>query len=222
VWMLCLRRGLSARAVSLRATGCADDGVAMFYSPRFYRILRVLLLVTACIVASFAGAGVLGWAAPSGTPPPDPESFLAGGAALSLLFAWVAWLVWVVVEIACRRVARGRLVLRPDGIYHRSFTFEHFAPWHAVVDVSARQFRDPVIVVRAFPTEDTRIRRTSWLGNQQEFKLLPFLAVRGRSLAVDPAVAYHALRYYHAHPEARAELGTFAGEQRIRSGNLLD
>lgn len=55
-----------------------------------------------------------------------------------------------------------------------------------------------------------------------EFTFLPSVVVNGRRLAVDPAVVYHALRYYHAHPEMRAELLTPAGVQRIRSGRLLD
>jgi hypothetical protein len=222
LWVVHRRRRLPSKVISLQASGSADDGIAMFYSSRFCRLLRALLLATVCVVATFAGAVILGWAAPSPTSPPDADSFLVGGAVLSLLVTWAVWMVWVVVEIAGRRVARGRLVLSPDGIYHRSFTFEHFAPWHAVVDVSARHHGNPLILVRAFPTDDTLVRRTAWLGKQSEFALLPFLVVRCRSLAVDPAVAYHALRYYHAHPEARGELRTVAGEQRIRSGDLLD
>jgi hypothetical protein len=73
----------------------------------------------------------------------------------------------------------------------------------------------------AAPNTDTMIRRRKWSFKQQEFTLLPHFSVRGWSLAVDPALLYHALRYYHAHPEARAELGTEAGLRRVRSGDLL-
>jgi hypothetical protein len=89
-------------------------------------------------------------------------------------------------------------------------------PWHAVIDVAAENsYFGPTIKVRALP-EDARIRRRTW-GRWRESLRPSFFAVYGRALAVDPAVAYHALRYYHAHPRARAELITPAGEQRIRS-----
>lgn len=222
LWMLRRRRCMPTRKVALRATGSDYDGVAIFYSTRFYHLLRTLLLVTVVIVAGYGAGGILGWLTPPSTPPSDATAALTGGAALCVLLAWVAWSVWVVVEVARGRVVRGRLVLRPDGIYHCSFTFEHFVPWHAVVDVSAKEFRGPAIVVTAFPTEDTRLRRITRVGKQEESILPPSLVVCGHSLAVDPAVAYHALRYYHAHPEARTELLTRAGEHRIRSGSLPD
>jgi hypothetical protein len=60
----------------------------------------------------------------------------------------------------------------------------------------------PLIVVRAPPSQNARARRTSWVGKQEEYQLLPNVVVRGRSLAVDPALLYHALRYYFGHPEA--------------------
>lgn len=222
LWMARGRRRQPPSAVSLEGRGSVDAGIAISYSSRFCHLLRPLLLVSTGIVVGFAAGGVMGRLAPFGTPAPDAASSVAGGAALCLLVVWAAWVVWVAAQIAGRRVARGRLVLRPDGIYHRTFTFEHFAPWPAVVDVHAGNHGFPVIVVRAFPTEHTRVRRTAWLGKQPEFSLLPFLVVRCRWLAIDPAIAYHALRYYHAHPEARGELRTAAGAQRIRSGDLLD
>lgn len=217
--MLRLRRRGSSKAVSLHATGSPYDGVAISYSSRVYRLFRPFLLVTGVIVAGYAAGSALGFGLPPSGPPAGVAA-LTGGAAVCLLLAWVAWLLWVVVEIADGRVVRACLVLCPGGIYHRSYTFEHFVPWHAVVDVCARELRGPAIVVRALPADGTYVRRTNRLGRQQEFKLLPFLVVPGRSLVVDPAVAYHAVRYYEAHPEAREELLTSAGEQRVRSGQL--
>jgi len=46
-------------------------------------------------------------------------------------------------------------------------------------------------------------------------------AIRGVSLSVDPALAFHALRYYHANPDARAELDTDAAVRRVRAGAVL-
>jgi hypothetical protein len=221
LWIVHVWRRVPSRAISLQATGAGYDGVAISYRRRFWWMIRTLALVNAVVVAGYAAGGVLGWMTSTSAAPPDMAS-LTGGAALCLLLTWVVWVLWVVAEIVGGRIVRGRLVLRDDGIYHRSFTFEHFVPWHAVVDVSPTEFRDPVIVVRAVPTEETRVRRTAWVGTQQEYKLLPFVVVRARLLAVNPAVVYHALRYYHAHPEVRAELRGPAGEQRVKSGNVLN
>jgi hypothetical protein len=220
LWIAHVWRRVPSRAISLRATGSGNDGVAVPCRSRISWMIRTLVLVNAVLVAAYATGGALGWMTSASGAPPDIAS-LTGGAALCLLLTWAVWVLWVVVELAGGRIVRGRLVLRDDGVYHRSYTFEHFVPWHAVVDVSPTEFREPVIVVRAVPTEETCVRRTARAGAQQEYKLLPFIVVRARSLAVNPALVYHALRYYHAHPEARAELRGPAGEQRIRRGNVL-
>jgi hypothetical protein len=44
----------------------------------------------------------------------------------------------------------GRLVLAPDGVYHRSQTFEHFVPWHAMSGVVAVAGRIPILVIDAY------------------------------------------------------------------------
>lgn len=48
------------------------------------------------------------------------------------------------------------------------------------------------------------------------------MTVQAGNLAVDPALVYHALGYYLTHPEARTELATDVGVQRIRTGDLGD
>ena len=133
----------------------------------------------------------------------------------------MTWIVLVVI-VPRRRIVRGRVVLSPAGVFHRSLGFEHFVPWYAVFAVAAEEAGSPLVVAKAFPSEATRVRRTTRVAKQQEYQLIPYLVVRGRWLAVDPALLYHTLRYYHAHPEARSELATEAGLRRIRGGNPLD
>ncbi len=55
-----------------------------------------------------------------------------------------------------------------------------------------------------------------------ELVLLVHVLLPGRGLAVRPLLLYYAVRYYHEHPEARAELGGEEGVQRIRRGELHD
>jgi hypothetical protein len=64
-------------------------------------------------------SGLLAAVSPPPVSPPDAGT-LSAAAGVMLLLVWAGWLVWVVAEIARGRVARGRLVLTPDGVYHRN------------------------------------------------------------------------------------------------------
>ncbi|MGH3937531.1 MAG: hypothetical protein ACRDTG_02685 [Pseudonocardiaceae bacterium] len=204
VWLLRTRRRLSPRTVTLHTTGSAEDGVLIAYSGWLYRWLATMMLLTFAVLAGIVLSGLTGWVIPPFTSPPGVVSVV-------LLSATELYCLWILLEMASGQLAHGRVALSPQGIHHRSLTFEHGVPGYAVNAVSAEDLNGPVIVAKAFPSDHTRVRKTSWVGKQQEFQLLPYLAVRGRSLAVDPAVLYHALRYYHAHPEDRPELATDAG-----------
>lgn len=59
----------------------------------------------------------------------------------------------------------------------------------------------------------------SWLGRTDFFRRRRTRIEVGY-LAVNPALAFYALRFYHRHPELRSELGTQAGLERLRSGDL--
>lgn len=213
-WLLRTRRRASPKAITLRSTGSAEDGVRIAYSGFLYRWLATMMPLTAAVLAGVVLSGLTGWAIPLFSSPPSVVTVV-------VLSAAGLYCLWIVIELAGGRLARGWVVLSPQGIHHRSLTFEHFAPWCAVHTVSAEDANGPLIVAKASPAEHTRVRRTSWAGKQQEFESLPSVAVRGRSLAVDPAMLYYALCYYHSHPEARLELATDAGWQRIRTANLL-
>jgi hypothetical protein len=215
--MLLPRRRLSARSVSRETTGSGHDGIAIFYSARLYFLIATIMFATFVLTAAYALGGMLEWEMRHFDPATNVVDIILFGA-LAVICLW-----FFIGVVSGRLVGgRARLVLSPDGIYHRSYTFEHFVPWRTVFAVSAEEFRGPLIVARTFESKEIRTRRTIWARLQDESGYLPDLMVRGRQLAVDPAVAYHALRYYYAHPEARAELLTPDGEQRIRSGSLLD
>jgi hypothetical protein len=209
------RRPGSPRSVALQATGSNYEGVTISFSARLYNGVTAIMLMGSAFLALYATGGIMKWKMPPFVPRP-------GVISVALSVAGALFCLWLFTEFATGRIAKGYLTLTPGGIYHRSHTFDHFVPWDTVLDVSAVEFHSgQFIAVNALPSGDTRVRRTHWIGKQEEFRLLPFLVVRARSLAADPAVAYHALRYYFAHPEARAELLMPAGEQRIRSGNLF-
>ncbi len=213
--LLRTRRHVPPTAITLGKMGSAENGVVIAYSGWLYGRLAILILLTFAAFTGLALSGLAGWSVPTFSSAPGVVSTVIFSAA-GLYF------LWIVVDMASGRLARGRVGLSPDGIYHRSLTFEHFVPWHAVNTISAEDISGPLIVTKVAASDHTQVRRTSWIGKQQEFKLLPYGAVRARSLEVDPAVLYHTLRYYHAHPGARPELATDAGLRRIRTGDLLE
>ncbi|PZS10788.1 MAG: hypothetical protein DLM55_03075 [Acidimicrobiales bacterium] len=213
--LLRTRRQMSPTAITLGKTESTEDGVVIAYSGWLYSCLAMLILLTLVVLTDLVLSGLAGWQLPLFRSPPGVVSTVISS-------AFGLYFLWIVIDMVSGRLARGRVVLSPDGIYHRSLTFEHFAPWHAVYTISAEDAGVPLIVAKVSPCNHTRIHRTSWVGTQQEFKLLPSAAVRAPSLEVDPAVLYHALRYYHAHPEARPELATEAGVRRIQTGDLLE
>lgn len=72
-------------------------------------------------------------------------------AVLAVTLGWIG--------VVFLRLAPGRLVLTPDGIYHRSLTFEHYVPWFTVYAFSAETGDTPMLAIKANPSDGTRLRR---------------------------------------------------------------
>jgi hypothetical protein len=134
-------------------------------------------------------------------------------ACLGLALGWVLFTVL--------RLAPGAVILTPAGIHHRGLTFTYVVPWHAIYAVVAGWSGTPVIVVKATPSPDLRLRRYAGRIGPRELRLVPFLVVRAYWLATDPVLVYHALSFYYEHPESRAELSTSEALDRIRTGRGL-
>lgn len=118
------------------------------------------------------------------------------------------------------RLAPGRLVLTPAGVYQRSQFHEHFVPWDAaaVVGIGALQAGLPVLVVDAYESPASRARPIHrWL-TSYEMKVLPFLAVYAYRLGGNAVAAYGTLGFYLGNPGHRAELGTEAALLRLTAG----
>ncbi len=118
------------------------------------------------------------------------------------------------------KITRGMVALTPQGVYHQSWVFRSFAPWEGILSVRALEVDGPLIELDVAANSGYWFHRTSRLWKQEELAAVPNLAIRGRWLSVDPALLYHALRYYHQHPEARGELDGHDGVQRLREAAL--
>lgn len=135
---------------------------------------------------------------------------------------FAVYFLLTLVSVIRGGLARGRLVLSPDGVYHRSWMFEVYAPWSAIwwvrpVDGGRG---GPWVRLLTHPDAELRSRRTSRMWNQIEYKELPSVVVPAQQLPLDPAVLYHGLHFYAANPAMRAELGDRRGVERFREGNF--
>jgi hypothetical protein len=200
------RRRRSGRRGTLTAAPDGAWGVTFTYSAWSYYWVTALLVMSELVVLAVTMGAAL--------------SATAWGAVTAVVGSVVAILVgWFLVTML--RLAPGKIILSPSGVYHRSLTSTHLIPWHAIVAVFAGWLGTPIIAVKAIPSEDTRVRRYMGRFRSGEVQFLPIMVVRTLWLATDPTTVYHALSFYCSHPELRAELGTPDALDRISSGRAV-
>lgn len=148
----------------------------------------------------------------------------AGNPALDIqavvCLGFVGYLSWLFIEVGRKRLTTGAVVLTPQGVYHRSWAFDSFLPWDQTVSVSAHDLDGQVICVVAYDNSRPQFNRRSKMWKQSEYKRAPNTVIRGMYLSIDPAMALHVIRYYHASPGARAELGSESALRRVQSGDM--
>jgi len=112
------------------------------------------------------------------------------------------------------------LRLAPDGVYYYTWFGSCFFAWDWIREIRPHGGKGLAVdlVVRE-PIQRPVNPEENWLGRTGFFRRRRTRIEVGY-LAVNPAVAFYALRFYHRHPELRSELGTEAGLERLRSGDL--
>lgn len=83
---------------------------------------------------------------------------------------------WFLVTVL--RLAPGEVTVSPAGVFHRSLTHIHFVPWYAITEVEARWLGSPIIAVKAYPSEDTGVRRYMGRFGTGELRFLPIMVIR--------------------------------------------
>ncbi len=211
------RLGLRRRSSSRVFLSCRDEpegtGTVIGYSFAVWLTYWAMAVVCLAGFAFLTAVSVLGLLT---------ESFgsLSAVVAVGLFGGVTCYLLCFCFHGLRGKLARGSVALSPHGVFHRSWSFRSYAPWDSVIAVDAAEMDGPLISLIATSDGGAWFERTSRLWKQEEMALAPSLAIRGRWLSVDPALLYHALRYYHAHPEARAELASTAGVQRLQQARL--
>jgi hypothetical protein len=185
---------------TLTTTPNGTTGVRFGYSGWSYYWTTAILVLTELVVLLVALGAAL-------------SATLVGAVVAVVLGVLVLWMGWFLVTML--RQAPGSLIVSPTGVEHRGLTSTCFIPWYAVVAVSADWLGTPIIAVKAFPSADTRVRRYLGRFGSGELSFWPIMVIRTGWLASDPTLVYHALSFYHAHPELRSELATPQALKRI-------
>ncbi len=129
----------------------------------------------------------------------------------------IGYLAWVAIAMGRGTVTRGWLALAHDRVAHRGWGTTTVVRWDDVGVVAANSVKLNSFIVLAVPRgSDTYRVVHSRAAQGPEDNLKPHLAVRPRLLMIDPAVLLSALRFYHAVPEARAELADGRAIERIQ------
>jgi hypothetical protein len=213
------RRG-HLRLETVRVGGRPERGVVVPYSGVR---TAVVLGATACLALAMLGLVVFADAFaddPGASPWPVR---LVGG--VGVVFFGVGG--FMVARRGWGR--RWRVLLTPSAVVIAMGGARTVVPWAAIQQVRATEVTtsvrgatvsEPLVGI---DLSDPRAISTGPL----ERLLLPLnrhlaadITLPIRTLDIDPPLLYEALRYYHQHPEARAELATQDGLARMRGGQL--
>jgi hypothetical protein len=124
---------------------------------------------------------------------------------------------------------RWRLLLTPSAVIIAAGGARTVVPWEAIQQVQATQVtthvrgvgvREPLIGLDVSNLDAIQTGRLERLLLPLSRQLGADLALPIRTLDIDPPLLYQALRYYHQHPQARAELTTPEGLARVQHGQF--
>jgi hypothetical protein len=124
---------------------------------------------------------------------------------------------------------RWQVLLTPSAVVIVAGDARTVVPWKAIRQVQATEVttyvrgfavREPLLGIQVRDPEAIQTGLLERLLLPLNRRLGADLALPIRTLAIDPRLLYHVLRYYHQHPQARVELATQAGLARVRRGQL--
>jgi hypothetical protein len=122
-----------------------------------------------------------------------------------------------------------RLLLTPSAVVIAAGGARTVVPWEAIKQVRATEVttyvrgvtvREPLVGIDLGDLEAIQTGPLERLLLPFQRRLAADIALPVRTLDIDPQLLYEALRYYHQHPRARAELATQDGLARIRHGRF--
>jgi hypothetical protein len=212
------RRG-RLRLATLRLGDRYQRGVVVPYAG-----LQTALVGAATACMALASLGLVVFADAFADPGASPWPPRLLGAAGVVVFGLAA-------SMGARRGwgRRWRVLLTPSAVVVAVGGARTVVPWAAIQQVRATQVttyargvpvREPLVgidvsdpqAIQTGPLERLLLRVNRRLGADVTLPI--------RTLDIDPPLLYQALRYYHQHPHARAELATQAGVARVQHGQF--
>lgn len=148
---------------------------------------------------------------------------------------WTALIISTVATLVCLSMVALLMLTMPaawtrvrelvavssTGIYQRGPTWSSFFPWEEILAIDAIELNGPFVSIRR------RDENKLFVRDMRRFRLgtttPASIANRGiatTSLAVDPAIVYHGIRFYHENPRLRSELTHETGAERFRLGTF--
>jgi hypothetical protein len=213
------RRG-RPRLESLRMGDRQERGIAVPYSG-----LRMAMVLVATACLALASLGMVVFADAFADDPGESPSPVRLVGLVGLVFFGLGGI------ISARRGwgHRWRLLLTPSAVVILAGGARTVVPWEAIRQVRAAEVtthvrgvtvREPLVGIDVSDLEAIQSGPLERLLLPLNRRLAADIALPIRTLDIDPPRLSEALRYYHQHPEARAELATQAGVARVQHGRL--
>jgi hypothetical protein len=212
------RRG-HLRLETLRVGDRRERGVVVPYSG-----LRtgVLLVATACLALAMLGFVVFADAFADPGQPSWPVRLVG---VVGVVFFGVGGI------LAARRGwgRRWRVLLTPSAVVVAAGRARTVVPWEVIEQVRATEVTtyargvrvsEPLVGIDVSDPLAIQAGPLERLLMPLNRRLAADITLPIRTLDIDPPLLYEALRYYHQHPQARAELATQEGLARVRHGRF--
>jgi len=214
------RRGGPLRLETARLGGRQERGILVPYSGLR---MAMVLAATACLALAMLGLVVFADAFADDLGESPWPVRLVGS--VGVVFFGVGGF------IAARRGwgRNWRLLLTPSAVVIAMAGARTVVPWEAIQQVRAREVTthvrgvtvsEPLVGIDLSDPEAIQSGPLERLLLPLNRRLAADITLPVRTLDIDPALLYEALRYYHQHPHARDELATPAGLGRMRHGQF--
>lgn len=174
---------------------------------RYSRAQHVIFTANLGSLAAWATAGALEFTFTGESPNP---------ALIALWGICAAFSAGCLLLIAVGRIRRGRLLLTEAGIHQQGQWGESFLAWDAGSDIEAGHDGRTATIALPAPEGALQPRSTGWMARLEQTSS-PGMHINTSVFDLDRALVYHLLRHYLENPQDRAELGTSASIERIRS-----
>ena len=210
------RRGGLLRLETARLGGRQERGILVPYSGR-----RMAMVLGAIACLALASLGFVVFADAFADDPGESPWPVRLVGAVGVVFFGVGGF------IAARRGwgRRWRLLLTPSAVVIAMGGARTVVPWEAIQQVRASEVTthvrgvgvtEPLVGIDLNDPQAIRSGPLARLLLPLNRRLAADITLPVRTLDIDPALVYEALRYYHQHPQARAELATQDGLARLQ------